>query len=75
MIESLTLLSPISHFYIPWKWYKTKPFLTFSEGIEMEHLAKVGYSSLPKSLKLSNKNIRTKSNLERLVSTLSPNTR
>ena len=54
MIESLTLLSPISHFYIPWKWYKTKRFLTFSEGIEMEHLVKVGYSSLPKSLKLSN---------------------
>ena len=41
----------------------------------MEHLAKVGYSSLPKSLKLSNKNIRTKLNLERLVSTVSSNTR
>ena len=33
------------HFYTPWKRQKTKGLLTFSEGIEMEHWAKMGWTS------------------------------
>ena len=32
----------MSHFYTPWKLQKTKGFLTFSGGIEMEHWSKMG---------------------------------
>ena len=31
------------HFCNPWKRQKTKGFLTFSGGIEMEHWAKMSY--------------------------------
>ena len=30
------------YFYTPWKRHKTFSFLTLSEGIEMEHSAKIG---------------------------------
>ena len=33
----LTHLSPVFHFYTPQKRQKTKGFMTFSGGIEMEH--------------------------------------
>ena len=36
----LTHFSPVFHFYTPWIRQKTKGFLTFSGGIEMEHWAK-----------------------------------
>ena len=36
----LTHFSPMFHFYTPWIHQKTKGFLTFSGGIEMEHWAK-----------------------------------
>ena len=35
--ETLTHLSPMSHFCTPWKRQKTKGFLTFSGGIEIWH--------------------------------------
>ena len=38
------------HFYISWKRQKTKGFLTFSGGIEVEHWAK-GFQSKGKKLK------------------------
>ena len=33
----LNYFTPMLHFYTPWKSYKTKGFLTFLGGIEMEH--------------------------------------
>ena len=38
----LTHFSPVFQFYTRWKSQKTKGFLTFSGGIEMEHWAKMG---------------------------------
>ena len=35
---------PMFHFYTPWKRQKTKGFLTFSGGIEMEHWHEMGQS-------------------------------
>ena len=35
--STLTHLSPVSHFYTPWKRQETFGFLTFSGGIEMWH--------------------------------------
>ena len=35
-IPTLTHITPMSHFYTPWKRQKTSGFLTFSGGIEME---------------------------------------
>ena len=40
-IRSLNHFSTMWHFYTPWKRKKTKGFLMFSEGIEMEHWAKI----------------------------------
>ena len=37
-----TQISPMFHFYTPWKRKKTKSFLTFLGGIEMEHWVKIG---------------------------------
>ena len=37
-----THFSLMYHFYIPWKRQKTKGFLTFSRGIEMEHWGNMG---------------------------------
>ena len=37
----LTHFSPVLHFYIPWKSQKTKGFLMFSGGIDMDHWAKM----------------------------------
>ena len=37
----LTHYKPMSHFCTPWKHQKTKGFLTFSWGIEMEHCLKM----------------------------------
>ena len=34
----------MSHFYTPWKRQKTKGFLTFSGGIEMEYWVKMSYN-------------------------------
>ena len=31
------------HFYTPWKRYKTKGFLTFSRGLEIEQWTKIAY--------------------------------
>ena len=42
-LKGLNNISPIFHFYIPWKRQKTKSFLTFPGGIEIEHLAKMDY--------------------------------
>ena len=42
LIFHLTHLSPMFHFYTPWKRQKTFSFLTFSGVIEMEHWAKIG---------------------------------
>ena len=36
--QILIQFDPIFHFCTPWKRQKTKGFLTFSGGIEMEHL-------------------------------------
>ena len=36
-----THFSPMFHFYTPWKRQKTKGFLTFLGGIEIEHWAKI----------------------------------
>ena len=36
-VQSLTHSKPILNFYTHWKHQKTKDFLTFSGGIEMEH--------------------------------------
>ena len=33
------------HFYTPWKRQKTKGFLTFSDGIKMEHWTDMGLGS------------------------------
>ena len=44
-LEFTTFLDHFSamfHFYTPSKRQKTKVFLTFSWGIEMEHWAKIG---------------------------------
>ena len=38
----LTHFSLVSHFYTPRKGQKTKGFLTFSGGIEMWYLTKMG---------------------------------
>ena len=38
----LNHFSRMSYFYIPWKHQKSFRFMTFSEGIEMEHLANMG---------------------------------
>ena len=37
-----THFSPMFHFYTPWKRQKTKGFLTFLGGTEIEHWAKIG---------------------------------
>ena len=37
----LTQFSPVSHFYTSWKHQKTKGFLTFSGGVEMDYWAKM----------------------------------
>ena len=37
----LTYFKPVFHLYTPWKRQKTKGFLVFSGGIEMEHWAKI----------------------------------
>ena len=42
IILSLTQIKPLFHFYTPWKSEKTYSFLTFSRGIEMEHLLEMG---------------------------------
>ena len=42
LIFHLTHLSPMFHFYTPWKRQKTFSFLTFSGVIELEHWAKIG---------------------------------
>ena len=39
--NELIHFNPIFHFYTPWKRQKTKGFLTFSRGIEMEHWTKM----------------------------------
>ena len=38
----LTYFRPMFHFYTPWKRYKTKGFLTFSGGTEIDHWTKMG---------------------------------
>ena len=38
----LTHFGPMFHFYTPWKCQKTKDFLMFSGGVEMERRAKMG---------------------------------
>ena len=38
----LTHLSPMFNFCTPWKRQKTKVFLTFSGGLEMEHWSQMG---------------------------------
>ena len=38
----LTYFSPMFHFYAPWNCQEAKGFLTFLEGIKMEHWAKMG---------------------------------
>ena len=38
----LTHFSPMLYFYTTWKRLKTKDFITFSGGIEMENWAKMG---------------------------------
>ena len=38
----LTNFKPMFHFYTPWKRQKTKDFLTFSGGMEMEHRLEIG---------------------------------
>ena len=42
---SLPLFNLMFHFYTPWKLKKTSGFLTFSEGIEIEHRAKMDQES------------------------------
>ena len=42
--DSLIHFGPMDHFYTPRKSQKSNVFLTFSEGIEMEHLAKKSYN-------------------------------
>ena len=38
--QRLTYVSPMLHFYTPWKRLKTFGFLKFSGGIEMKHWRK-----------------------------------
>ena len=40
---TLTNISPMSHFYTPWKRQKTVGFLTFSASIDMWHWTKMGW--------------------------------
>ena len=40
IIQQITLFRLMFHFYTPWKRRKSKGFLTFSRGIEMEHSLK-----------------------------------
>ena len=39
----LTHLMPMFRFFTPWKCHKTRGFLTFSGGIEMEHWPEIGW--------------------------------
>ena len=38
----LSNLTPMFHFYTPWKRQKTSRFLSSSGGIEMKHWCKMG---------------------------------
>ena len=38
----LTYFQPMFYFYTHWKHQKTRGFLMFSEGIEVEHWLKIG---------------------------------
>ena len=51
--ENLTLFTPMSHFYIPWKRYKTFGFLTFSGGTEIGHWREKGQSYEEKESKFT----------------------
>ena len=42
------------HFYTPWKRQKTRRFLTFAEGIKMEHSLKIGSWHCVKSVRIQN---------------------
>ena len=39
----LAYFKPMFHFYTPWKRQKTRGFLTFLVGIEIEHWLELGY--------------------------------
>ena len=43
------------HFYTPWKRQKTKDFLMFSGGIEMEHRASMGWMTIGEIANYKNK--------------------
>ena len=43
---NLTHFRPMFYFYTPWNRQKTKGFLTYSGGIEMEHWSKNGLNQL-----------------------------
>ena len=45
LLHLSTNFNPMFHFYTPWIRQKTKGFLTYSGGIEMEHWVKTGYSA------------------------------
>ena len=45
-MDLLTHFNPLLYFYTPWKRQKTKGFLAFSEGIEVERWAKMGQEAV-----------------------------